>query len=60
MISSISPVRNVNRNILNRETGFKGGATTVLNNDNKVQKLDIVVDGVKNCSPLGNKLDYFA
>lgn len=61
MITPISPIQvTPNRSIINKETNFKGGAPTILNNDFKGQKLDVVVDGVKNCSPLGNKLDYFA
>ena len=39
---------------------FMGKTSTTLQNDFKGQKLNVVVNGYKNCSPVGNKLDYFA
>ena len=39
---------------------FMGKTSTTLQNDFKGQKLDVVVNGYKNCSPIGNKLNYFA
>ena len=61
MIQPIScNVMSVNK--INTQSPYFMGNTssTTLQNDFKGQKLNVVVNGYKNCSPVGNKLNYFA
>jgi len=57
----IKPIDAVKLNTMPAKTPyFAGKSPTTLNNDFAGAKLNVVVNGFKNCSPLGNKLDYFA